>query len=247
MAYSFHDFISRTQCHNSLVSLCVDNRCAHFGFDAKLFKNLESVRFSADVRDRNDEETTGSVDLYKSAFTSLLRTKTNIQTMDFTSGAHSTLFQVPPNIGCTNLRSLFLGVEVDFKSILRLLRNLKHLIELELDVDYTDVHDVNDRQEDMDKYIDELQPPQADYPPVSRTLRRFICRLYSPKGRRCYTAPYAFELALHLPKLETMTLGVDEEDGEFYEALLGRFIQKLSESPYMNDGLLNAEVTPYSW
>ncbi|KAI8317843.1 hypothetical protein GQ54DRAFT_307399, partial [Martensiomyces pterosporus] len=160
MAYNFHDFISRTQCHNSLVSLRVYNEGAYFDFDAELFKNLETVMFSTRIQD-TDEERTGSVDLYKSAFTSLLRTKTNIQRMSFISNARDTLFQVPAGIGCANLRSLLLGVEVDLKSILRLLSNLKHLVELELDVNYAFIYDGNDGQEDTVEYIDELQPPQA--------------------------------------------------------------------------------------
>ncbi|KAI8318912.1 hypothetical protein GQ54DRAFT_61020 [Martensiomyces pterosporus] len=245
MAYNFHDFISRTQCHDSLESLYVNSGYAHFDFDVKLFKNLKAVEFNIPFPDTN-EERTSSVNLYKSAFTSLLRTKTNMQRMVFRSTVRDTLFLVPPDIGCTNLRSLLLSVEVDFKSMLRLLSNLKYLVKLELDVTYTDFHNVNDGQEDMEKYIDELQPPQADYPPVSSTLRLFICRLNSPRVRRCYTAPYAFVLALHLPKLETMTLGVNHKGhADFFEALLDRFLEELSGSPYMNDGLLNAEVIPY--
>ncbi|KAI8318994.1 hypothetical protein GQ54DRAFT_313985, partial [Martensiomyces pterosporus] len=131
MAYNLYDFISRTQCHNSLISLYVGNGSVYFEFDAELFKNLESVEFKTRFPDTN-EEITGSVDLYKSAFTNLLCTKTNIQRIAFRSSACDALFQVPPDIGCVNLRSLLLGVEIDFKSMLRLLSNLKHLIELEL-------------------------------------------------------------------------------------------------------------------
>ncbi|KAI8319091.1 hypothetical protein GQ54DRAFT_306552 [Martensiomyces pterosporus] len=247
MAYNFHDFISRTQCYNSLVSLYVDNRWVYFDFDVNLFKNLETVVFNTRFRD-TDEERTGSVDLHKSAFTSLLRTKTNMQRIVFRSTARNTLFQVPPDIGCTNLLSLILGVEVDFKSMLRLLSNLKRLVELELNVDYNYIYNVNGGQEDTDEYTDALQPPQAEHPPVSSTLRCFTCRVYSPRGRRCYTASYAFELALHLPALESMTLGVYKEgDVVFVEALLGRFIEGLSGSPYMNDGLLNAKAAQRYW
>ncbi|KAI8318151.1 hypothetical protein GQ54DRAFT_300737 [Martensiomyces pterosporus] len=255
MVYNFCDFISRTQCHNSLVSLFVGNAYVYFDFDASLFKPLEMVEFITHFQD-TDEERTGSVDLHKSAFTSLLRAKTNIQRMAFKSSARDTLFQVPPDIGCVNLRSLILGVEVDFKSMLRLLRNLKHLVELELDVNYAFIYGGSGGQEDGAGYIDELHPPQAEYPPVSSTLCRFTCHLHSPKRRRCYTAAYAFGLALHLPALESMTLGVDEEgDVTFFDGLLGRFIQKLSGSPYINDGLWNAKVVQrssilwfrYSW
>ncbi|KAI8318909.1 hypothetical protein GQ54DRAFT_306678 [Martensiomyces pterosporus] len=221
MVYNLHDFISRTQCHNSLVSLYVNSRCTHFDFDINLFKNLEAVEFNISFPDTN-EERTGYANLCESAFTSLLRAKTNLQRMAFRSFARDALFQMPPDIGCVNLQSLCLGVGVDFKSMLQLLSSLKHLIELELYVNYGDMHNDNGEQENGAGYIDELQPSQAEYPPVSSTLRRFTCRLRSPRVRRCYTASYAFELALHLPKLETMTLGVDEEDGGFYEVLLGR-------------------------
>ncbi|KAI8317941.1 hypothetical protein GQ54DRAFT_314975 [Martensiomyces pterosporus] len=242
MAYDFHDFISRTQCHNSLVSLYVSNRYAHFDFDAELFKSLETVVFQATQQDREDE-IASFVDLYKSAFTSLLRAKTNIQRMAFKAVVRDTTFQVPPDIGCTNLRWLFLGVEIDFKSMLRLLSNLKHLIELELNVDYHYFYRYGNGRVDTAEYVDELHPPQADYPPVSSTLRHFTCHLHNPRRRRCYTVAYAFELALHLPALECMTLGVDKEgDVVFFEALLGRFLEELSGSPYMNDGLLNAKV-----
>ncbi|KAI8318263.1 hypothetical protein GQ54DRAFT_322361 [Martensiomyces pterosporus] len=242
MAYNFHDFISRTQCHNSLVSLCVGNEYVYFDFDAELFKNLETVEFSTHFLD-TDERKTGSVDLYKSAFTSLLRAKTNLQTMTFESRAHDTLFQVPPDIGCTNLRSLLLGVEVDLKSMLRLLSNLKHLVELKLDGNYDPIYMLFSDQEDTDEYIDGHQLLQAEYPPVSRTLRRFTYCLYNPKVRCFYTAAYAFELALHLPTLENMTLGVfHEAEVVFYKTLLGKFLEELSGSPYMNDGLTNAKV-----
>ncbi|KAI8317841.1 hypothetical protein GQ54DRAFT_301080, partial [Martensiomyces pterosporus] len=147
MVYNLHDFISRTQCHNSLVSLYVGNMYVYFDFDAELFKPLEAVEFNIRFPD-TDEVRTGSVDLYKSAFTNLLRTKTNIQRIAFRSSARDTLFQVPLDIGCANLRSLVLGVEVDFKSMLRLLSNLKHLVELELDVNYAYNYNVNDEQED---------------------------------------------------------------------------------------------------
>ncbi|KAI8321022.1 hypothetical protein GQ54DRAFT_298277 [Martensiomyces pterosporus] len=244
MAYNFHDFISRTQCHDSLVSLRVSNGQVYFDFDAELFKALESVVFNTCFRS-TDEESTGSVDLYKSAFTSLLRTKTNIQRIVFRSSARDTLFQVPLDIGCINLRSLNLGVEVDFKSMLRLLRNLKHLIELVLNVDYAFINDYNYEQEDGAGHIDELQPPQAEYPPMSSALRRFKCHLHYPRRRRCYTVAYALELALHLPALEDMTLGVSREaDVAFFDGLLSRFLEELSGSLYMNDGLLNATVVP---
>ncbi|KAI8322357.1 hypothetical protein GQ54DRAFT_304072 [Martensiomyces pterosporus] len=246
MAYDFHDFISRTQCYNSLVSLYVDNRWVYFDFDVNMFKNLETVGFNIRFPD-TDEVRTGSVDLYKSAFTNLLRTKTNVQRIAFKPSARDALFQVPLDIGCANLRSLLLGVEVDFKSMRQLLSNLKHLIELELDVDYNFIHDVNDQHEDGAGCIDEVQPPQAEYPPVSSTLRRFTCWLRNPKERHFYTASYAFELALHLPALESMTLGVHKEgDVALYEALVGRFLQEQSRAPYMNDGLLNAKVIPNS-
>ncbi|KAI8318120.1 hypothetical protein GQ54DRAFT_111882 [Martensiomyces pterosporus] len=246
MAYDFHDFISRTECHNSLVSLYVNNQFAYFDFDAELFKSLETVEFDASLWDR-DEETTGSVDLYKSAFTSLLRAKTNIQRMIFKADARDVIFQVPPNIGCTNLRSLFLGVEIDFKSMLRLLSSLKHLVQLGLNVDYASIYRFDDRRGDTAGDIDELQPPQEDYPLVSSTLRYFTCHLRAPKGGHCYTASYAFELALHLPALENMALGVlHQTDVAFFEALLGRFLQELSGSPYMSDGLLNSKVIPHS-
>ncbi|KAI8321883.1 hypothetical protein GQ54DRAFT_170397 [Martensiomyces pterosporus] len=244
MTYSLRDFISRTQCHNSLVSLYVDNGNLHFDFDAELFKNLETVKFDASLLGWN-EESASSVDLYKSVFTGLLHAKTSIQRMAFKLSGCDTIFQVPPNIGCVNLRLLVLGVEVDFKSMLRLLGSLKHLVELELYVDYDYIY-ARGRQEDTAEYIDELQPPQAEYPPVSSTLRRFMCRLCNPRRHRCYTASYALELALHLPALESMPLSVDEEeDVEFYKALLGRFLEERSGSPYMNDGLLNARVFPY--
>ncbi|KAI8318579.1 hypothetical protein GQ54DRAFT_77481 [Martensiomyces pterosporus] len=246
MMYSFQDFISRTQCNHSLVSLYVDNVFVYFDFDVNMFKNLETVEFITHFRDTN-EEMTGSVDLYKSAFTSLLRTKTNIQRMAFKSCARDTVIHVPPDIGCANLRSLCLGVEVDFKSMLRLLSNLKHIIELELDVNHAYIYGDDFRRGDTAEYMDELQLPQADYQPVSSTLCRFTCYLHTSMVRHCYTAPYAFELALHLPALESMALGVDDEgDVVLFEALLGRFIEKLSGSPYMNDGLLNAKVVPRS-
>ncbi|KAI8318251.1 hypothetical protein GQ54DRAFT_96538 [Martensiomyces pterosporus] len=242
MVYDFRDFISRTQCHNSLELLYVNNRCVYFDFDANLFKNLETVEFDTRIWG-TDEETTGSVDLYKSAFTSLLRTKTKIQSITFMSPVSDTRFQVPPAIGCINLHSLILGVEVDFKSMLRLLSNLKHLAKLELNIDYDYMPNDNDGQEDATEYINELLPFQADYPPVSSTLRSFACRLRRPREHRCYTASYALELALHLPALESMTLGVHKEgDMAFYEALIGRFLQEQSGSPFMNDGLLNAKV-----
>ncbi|KAI8318622.1 hypothetical protein GQ54DRAFT_300145 [Martensiomyces pterosporus] len=250
MAYDFHDFVSRTQCHSSLVSLGVTNGNVYFDFDAKPFKKLETVEFSAWFRD-TDEESTGSVDLYKSAFTSLLHAKTNIQRIAFRSDVCDKLFQVPPGIGCVNLRSLCLGVEIDFKSMLRLLSNLKHLIELELDVDYAYIYEDDFRREDTAEDVDELQPPQVDYPPVSSTLRHFTCHLHAPKVRRCYTASYALELALHLPALEKMVLGVDaQKDVAFFESLLVNLLQELSGSPYMNDGLLNAKTiqrSPNSW
>ncbi|KAI8318782.1 hypothetical protein GQ54DRAFT_65761 [Martensiomyces pterosporus] len=246
MVYNFRDFVSRIQGHNSLVSLCVSNELVYFDFDAELFKSLKTVVFDANVWN-SEEEIAGSVDLYKSAFTSLLRAKTNIQRMSFTMHECDTLFQVPPDIGCANLRSLCLGVEIEFKSMLRLLSNLKHLVELELNIDDEYINNVNDGPEDTDEYIDEPQPPQAEYQPVSSTLRRFTCLLYSPKERRCYTTAYAFELALHLPTLESMTLGVAyEADVVFYEALLGMLLQVMSGSPYMNDGILNAKVVPHS-
>ncbi|KAI8318523.1 hypothetical protein GQ54DRAFT_341811 [Martensiomyces pterosporus] len=245
MAYDFHDFISRTQCHNSLVSLYVDNGDVPFDFDAELFKNLETVEFTSRIRS-TDEERTDSVDLYRSAFTSLLRTKTNMQRMVFRSSARDTLFQVPQNIGWANLRSLLLRVEVDFKSMLRFLRNLKHLVELELSGKRESTYWFGASRGDTAEDIDELQLPQADYPPVSSTLRRFTCHLHAPKVRRCYTASYALELALHLPALESMALGVDQEgDVVFFEALLGKFLEQRSGSPYMNDGLLNVRFFPY--
>ncbi|KAI8318035.1 hypothetical protein GQ54DRAFT_336507 [Martensiomyces pterosporus] len=247
MPYGFHDFISRTQCHDSLVSLYVRSGHVYFDFDAELFKNLETVEFITHLVSAG-EESTGSVDLCKSAFTSLLCTKTNIQRMVFQSCARDTLFQVPPDIGCINLRSLVLGVEVDLESMLRLLSNLKHLVELELDIRYAFINDRNDEQEGAAEYIDELLPPQAVYPPVSSTLHRFKCHLYNPRRRHCYTASYALDLALHLPALESMTLGVDKErDVAFYEAMLGKFFEEMSESPYMSDGLLNAKVTSCFW
>ncbi|KAI8319307.1 hypothetical protein GQ54DRAFT_299450 [Martensiomyces pterosporus] len=244
MTYNFHDFISRTQCHNSLASLYVGNGDVYFDFDAELFKSLETVEFDASLWGI-DEEFTGSVDLCKSAFTSLLRAKTSIQRMAFRSTTRNTLFQVPPDIGCVNLRLLCLGVEIDFKSMLRLLNSLKHLVELELNVDYVTIYGLNDRQGDTGEDVDERQPPQADYPPVSSTLRHFNCRLHNPKERHYYTAPYALELALHLPMLESMNLSVDQRDDvDFYEAMLGKFLGEMSGSPYMNDGLLNAKVVP---
>ncbi|KAI8318497.1 hypothetical protein GQ54DRAFT_306965 [Martensiomyces pterosporus] len=242
MVYEFHDFISRTQCHDSLVSLYVRNEHVYFDFDAELFKNLETAVFITHFRD-TDEETAGSVDLYKSAFNSLLCAKTNIQRMSFTMRERDTLFQVPPDIGCANLRSLCLGVEIDFKSMLRLLSNLKHLVELVLSVNYANIYKFNNTRVDAAGYVDELQPPQADYQPVSSTLRRFDCRLYSPWVRRCYTTSYALELALHLPALECMVLSVDDSYAyDTIEALLGKFLEGLSGSPYMNVGLLNAKV-----
>ncbi|KAI8317902.1 hypothetical protein GQ54DRAFT_142770 [Martensiomyces pterosporus] len=244
MAYNFRDFISRTQCHDSLASLYVSNGDVYFDFDAELFKNLEAVVFNTCFRS-TDEERTGSVDLYKSAFTSLLRTKRNIRRMEFKSSARDTLFQVPPDIGCINLRSLVLGVEIDLKSMLRLLSNLKHLIELELggDRNYTPIFD-NGRV-DTPEDIDEVQPPQADCLLVSSTLRRFTCHLHTSRERRCYTAAYALELALHLPALKSMTLSVVHHTGvDFYKMVLNRFTQRLSGSPYVNDGLLNAMVVP---
>ncbi|KAI8318044.1 hypothetical protein GQ54DRAFT_323134 [Martensiomyces pterosporus] len=245
MAYNFHDFISRTQCHNSLVSLYVDNYYVHFDFDAELFKSLEAVDFFTYLRGRNEEDA-GSMDLYKSAFTSLLRTKTNIQRMRFGVDGGATVFQVPPDIGCTNLRSLILGVEVDFKSMLRLLSSLKHLVELEISGKKMATYKHSYGRDDTPGYIDELQPPQAEYPPVSSTLRRFKCSLYNPKRRRCYTVSYALELALHLPVLESMTLAAHiSDDVVLIKALLGRFLQQMSRSPYMNNGLLNARVSPY--
>ncbi|KAI8317893.1 hypothetical protein GQ54DRAFT_301051, partial [Martensiomyces pterosporus] len=198
MAYDFCDFISRSQCHNSLVSLCVDNHYVHFDFDFEPFKSLETVEFSANVTDR-DNEYAGPMDLYKSAFASLLRAKTNVQRIEFTSGAYDELFQVPPDIGCINLRSLCLSVEVDFKSMLRLLSNLKHLVELELDVEGKPTYMSDDRRGDAAENTDNLLPPQADYPPVSSTLRHFTGHLWSPMGRYCHTVPYVFKLALHLP------------------------------------------------
>ncbi|KAI8318191.1 hypothetical protein GQ54DRAFT_307174 [Martensiomyces pterosporus] len=245
MAYNFRDFISRTQCHNSLVSLYVDSRYAHFDFDAELFKTLETVEFNTHFR-YEGKDLTGSVDLYRSAFISLLGAKTNVQRIKFSSGVHNTLFQVPPDIGCANLRSLHLSVEVDLMPMLRLLSKLKHLVELKLDIDYDYTYNANDGQEDAAEDIDELQLPQADFPPVNSTLHRFMCRLCTPRVRGCYTASYAFELALHLPALENMVLGVDEEgDVVLIEAMLGKFIQQMSGSPYMNDGLLSARVFPY--
>ncbi|KAI8319006.1 hypothetical protein GQ54DRAFT_299686 [Martensiomyces pterosporus] len=242
MAYGFREFVSRTQCHNSLVLLDVSNRHLYFDFDAELFKSLETAVFNASLRDR-DEGSADSVDLYKSAFTSLLRTKTNIQRMAFRSSARDMPFQVPPEIGCANLRSLFLGVEVEFKPMLRLLGSLKHIVELELDVDSDSTYVFGDGRGDAAEDADELQPPQADCPPVSNTLRHFTCRLCTPRVRCCYTASYALGLALHLPALESMSLTVRQQsDVAFYEAMLGRFLQKLSGSPYMNDGLLNAKV-----
>ncbi|KAI8317942.1 hypothetical protein GQ54DRAFT_314970 [Martensiomyces pterosporus] len=245
MAYDFHDFISRTQCHNSLVSLYVDNTDLRFDFDAELLKNLETVEFTSRIRD-TAEERTNSMDLYGSAFTSLLRTKTNIRSMIFKSTTHDTIFQVPRDIGCINLRSLYLSVEVDFKSMLRLLSNLKHLVQLELDVKSEPTYRFDDARVDTAEDVDELQPPQADCPAVSSTLRRFTCCLRTFRERRCYTAAYALELALHLPALKSMTLGVFYKTAvSYYEALLNRFVQRLSGSPYMNDGLLNAKVMPY--
>ncbi|KAI8318797.1 hypothetical protein GQ54DRAFT_314167, partial [Martensiomyces pterosporus] len=73
MTYDFHDFISRTQCHNRLVSLYVSSEYVYFDFDVNLFKNLEEVVFNTSLQGPN-KENPGSVDLYKSAFTSLLRT-----------------------------------------------------------------------------------------------------------------------------------------------------------------------------
>ncbi|KAI8318075.1 hypothetical protein GQ54DRAFT_307245 [Martensiomyces pterosporus] len=163
MMYDFPDFISRTQCHNSLVSLCVRNTYVCFDFDAELFKNLETVEFTSRIRS-TDEDRTDSMDLYRSAFTSLLRTKTNIRSMIFKSTTHDTIFQVPRDIGCTNLRSLCLGVEVDFKSMLRLLNNLKHLVQLELDVKGESTYRFGDARVDTAEDVDELQPPQADCP-----------------------------------------------------------------------------------
>ncbi|KAI8318809.1 hypothetical protein GQ54DRAFT_299842 [Martensiomyces pterosporus] len=244
MTYGFHDFVSRTQCHKSLVSLYVGNEYVYFDFDAELFKNLETVVFNTRFWGKN-EEGTGSVDLYTSAFTNLLRTKTNMQRMLFRSTVRDTIFQVPPNIGCTNLCSLFLGVEVDFKSMLRLLSSLKHLVELELCGDRESTYRFDDGRVDTAEDVDELQLPQTHCPPVSSTLRRFTCYLHTSRERRCYTACYAFELALHFPALENMTLGVLRQTGvSFYKTLLDRFIERLSGSPYMNDGLLNAKVAP---
>ncbi|KAI8319698.1 hypothetical protein GQ54DRAFT_306093 [Martensiomyces pterosporus] len=194
MVYDFQDFISRTQCHDSLVSLYVRNDHVYFDFDVELFKTLESVEFGACFSDKNDEST-GSVDLYKSAFTSLLRAKTDIQRMTFKSGAPDTLFQVPRDIGCVNLRSLSLGVEVDFKSMLRLLSKLKNLVELRLNINCVSTYRSSGGEVDI-----------AD-----------------PRGRHCYTASYALELALHLPVLERMTLSVDHEGHVgLFEALLDR-------------------------
>ncbi|KAI8318600.1 hypothetical protein GQ54DRAFT_300161 [Martensiomyces pterosporus] len=250
MTYGFRDFISRTQCHNSLVSLYVKNDHVYFDFDAELFKDLETVEFSTPFQVTN-EETTGCVDLYKSAFTSLLHAKTNIQRMSFRSDVPDIIFQVPRDIGCTNLRLLILGVYVDFKSVLRLLSNLKHLIQLELNVDdhYRDIFE--DWLDDTLEYIDEFLPPQVDYPPVSSTLRWFKCRLHNPTRLCCYTVTYALELALHLPALKDMVLGISHEDDvAIYKAMLGRLIEKMSRSPYMNDGLLNAKAIKHyliSW
>ncbi|KAI8318407.1 hypothetical protein GQ54DRAFT_87079 [Martensiomyces pterosporus] len=242
MAYNFHDFISRTQCHNSLVSLHVNNRCVYFDFDANLFKNLETVEFDVGLVSAG-EESTGSVELYKSALASLLRAKTNLHRMEFMSPVRDTRFQVPPDIGCINLHSLILGVEVDFKSVLRLLSNLKHLVKLELNIDYDYMPNDNDGQEDAAEYINELLPFQADYPPASSTLRSFACRLHRPREHRCYTASYALELALHLPSLESMTLGMPYRTNvASYKALLDRLLQELSGTPHMNGGFLNAKV-----
>ncbi|KAI8318303.1 hypothetical protein GQ54DRAFT_300528 [Martensiomyces pterosporus] len=245
MVCDFCGFIYSILCHNSLVSLYVNNLSMHSAVDAEMVKSLEIIKLSA-VSWNTDEESTGSAGLYKSAFASLLRTKTNVQRMTVKSCVRDILFQVPPDIGCTNLRLLYLGVEIDFKSMLRLLSNLKHLVELVLDVDYKFGYTLDDEQEDTDEYIDELQPSQAYYPPVSSTLRRFMCRLCTPRVRGCYTASYAFELALHLPALESMTLWVDEEDDMvLIEELLSMFIQEQSGSPYLNNGLLNATAFYY--
>ncbi|KAI8318117.1 hypothetical protein GQ54DRAFT_314788 [Martensiomyces pterosporus] len=163
--------------------------------------------------------------------------------MSFTMCERDTLFQVPPDIGCANLHSLFLGVNVSFQSMLRLLSNLKHLVELVLNVYYGDIDRHHNRRVDPGGYVDELQPAQANYQPVSNTLRRFGCRLYSPWVRRCYTTSYALELALHLPALECMVLSVDDPyAAATIKALLGRFLEGLSGSPYMSVGLLNAKV-----
>ncbi|KAI8318640.1 hypothetical protein GQ54DRAFT_70073 [Martensiomyces pterosporus] len=246
MVYNFHDFISRTQCHNNLVSLLVGNKFAYFDFDAKLFKSLQTVEFDAGLWS-SLEEYASSVDLYKSAFTNLLHAKTNLQRMAFKADARDTIFQVPPDIGCVNLRSLCLGVEVDFESMLRLLGSLKHLVELELSGNREFTYGFDDGRRDTAEDTDELQPLHANYPPVSNTLRHFACCLHSPGRRRCYTAAYALELALHLPALENMTLSVSHEaDVDFYKTLLKMFIEKLSGSPYMNDGLLNAKVILHS-
>ncbi|KAI8318122.1 hypothetical protein GQ54DRAFT_300755 [Martensiomyces pterosporus] len=246
MTYNFRDFVSRTQCHNSLVSLYVSSAYVYFDFDVSLFKNLEAVVFDTSLQGTN-KESAGSVDLYKSAFTSLLRTNTNMRRIAFRLSGCGTLFQVPSDIGCVNLHSLFLGVEIDFKSMLRLLKNLKHLIELELGGDRSFAPIFDDGRVDTAEDIDEVQPPHVDYLLVSSTLRRFTCYVHTSMERCCYTAAYALELALHLPALKSMTLGVLRKTAvPFYEALLNRFTQRLPRHSYMNDGLWNAKVVPQS-
>ncbi|KAI8317966.1 hypothetical protein GQ54DRAFT_126626 [Martensiomyces pterosporus] len=105
--------------------------------------------------------------------------------------------------------------------MLRLLSNLKYLVELELSGHREPTYEFDDRQVDRAEDADEFQLPQANYPPVSSTLRRFACCLHSPRMRCCYTAAYAFGLALHLPALKDMVLGVFREtDVDSHEAVL---------------------------
>ncbi|KAI8318710.1 hypothetical protein GQ54DRAFT_306842 [Martensiomyces pterosporus] len=240
MLYDFPDFISRVQCHSSLLSLHVRNKYVYYDFDAELFENLETVEFSAHIGNEWPAER-GSVERYKVAFTSLLHAKTNIQYMTFLSDVKHDIFKVPSVIGCAKLRSLYLGAEVDFTSLLRLLGKLKHLVDLVLDVGYYCY------QRSGGEADDALQLSRGGYSPVSCSLRRFTCRVGTPRQPQYYTTPYAVKLALHAPGLEVMTLKVDRRfDEKYVQDLLYVLTRDVSKSPHMNQGLSRAKVVPLS-
>ncbi|KAI8318806.1 hypothetical protein GQ54DRAFT_341663 [Martensiomyces pterosporus] len=236
MLYDFPDFISHTQCHDSLLSLHVENKYTYYDFDAELFENLETVEFSVRIGEMWAAEC-GPVERYKAAFTSLLRAKTNIQYMTFVSDVKHDIFKVPYVIGCTNLRSLYLGTEVDFTSLLRLLGKLKHLVNLVLNVGY---YCYLSGDGDAD---DAVQLSQEGYTPVSCSLRRFTCRVGTPRQPQYYTTLYAVKLALHTPRLEVMTLKVDEmSDEKYVQDLLHVLTRDVSKSQHVNQGLSSAKV-----
>ncbi|KAJ1963488.1 hypothetical protein GGI12_002020 [Dipsacomyces acuminosporus] len=241
LLYSFRDFVSQVQCQNTLRHLYVHNYHKYFDFDPSGFSRLELVEFRSYHRGWDGDDSTSSPH-HAFAFGNLLSSKSNIRKLIFHSFARDLVFKAPSALGCTKLHWLQLRIEVDFNSMLRIVRQLPGLYHLDLGVGnayFTDRNSEHDEPESEDiSSFGEFGNKQA-----STSLRRFICCVGRSSLVQFYTTAYVTALALHLPSLAKIYLCVDhKEDSVHVRSRLDGYISRLSASPNMNENLLSARV-----